>query len=342
MNPAANDAPDLLPVHVLTGPLGSGKSTLLNRVLRGGLAPDTAVIVNEFGQAGLDRTFIQEDAEEVLVMDNGCICCSLRTDLVTTLMRVAAMRDAHGWPLRRVIVETSGISNPVPVLHTLRADACVRTRFRAGWVLCAVDAQAGPAALRERPEYTAQLAAADIAVLTKADLVEETSLSLLSRAVAHVNPLAELLRNDDAALRARLATDACTGPEPGFRALDALAAGGAAAGTPVGHGVQHIVLRQSTPLSWPVFAAWLTRLLHLHGDRILRTKGVLYDPGRNARIGVHGVRRFLHPPVHLQMDKSPAFGSCLVFITEGLDPAGIAESYRRLQLACAEPAELHS
>src|SRR3546814_7596382 len=134
MNPPANDAPDLLPVHVLTGPLGSGKSTLLNRMLRGGLAPDTAIVVNEFGQAGLDRTFIQEDAEAVLVMDNGCICCTLRTDLVATPMRVAALRDAHGWPLRRVIVETSGITNPVPVLHTLRADARVRTRFRAGSV----------------------------------------------------------------------------------------------------------------------------------------------------------------------------------------------------------------
>jgi len=340
VNTHAHDAPDLLPVHVLTGPLGSGKSTLLNRVLRGGLAPDTAVVVNEFGQAGLDRTFIQEEAEEVLVMDNGCICCTLRTDLVATLMRLAAMRDAHGWPLRRVIVETSGITDPVPVLHTLRADARVRTRFRAGSVMCTVDAQAGLAGLAERPEYAAQLAAADVAVLTKADLIDEVSLSALARAVAHANPLAQLLRNDDTALQTRFASDTDSDPNHGFRALDTLAVPRAAPDTPSGHGVRHIVLRQPGPLPWPVFAVWLTRLLHLHGDRILRTKGVLYDPGRDAWIGVHGVRRFLHPPVHLQVDKPPAFGSCLVFITEGLDPAGIAESYRRLQPACEEPAAL--
>jgi len=330
-----SDAPDLLPVHVLTGPLGSGKSTLLNRVLRGGLAPDTAVIVNEFGQAGLDGTFIQEDAEEVLVMDNGCVCCTLRADLVDTLMRLAALRDARGWPLRRVVVETSGISDPVPLLHTLRADTRLRDRFRAGAVLCTVDAQAGPAALAERPEYAAQLAAADIAVLTKTDLAGGAATQALAAAVAGANPLAAQLRGEDAALQARLAAGAGT-PEAAFRILDALPAGPAAAAP--AHGVRHVVLRYPGPLSWPAFAIWLTQLLHLHGDRILRTKGVLFDRDRGAWIGVHGVRRFLHPPVHLQSGKPPESGSCLVFITDGLDPARIAQSYRRLWSACAEPA----
>jgi G3E family GTPase len=322
------------PVHVLTGPLGSGKSTLLNRLLHTGLAPDTAIIVNEFGEAGLDRTFIQESSDEVLLMDNGCICCSLRSDLSDTLMRLAALRDERGWPMRRVIIETSGISDPVPILHTLRSDNRLRDRFRAGSVLCTVDAQAGAAALRERPEYVAQLGAADLALLTKSDLVNEQALGSLCAAVASANPLATVVRTRGALYDYLVHADQRTNHI--YRQLESLVPPPAHAT----HAVQHVVLRYPGPLSWPLFAIWLTRMLFLHGDRILRTKGILFDRDRDAWIGVHAVRRFLHPPVHLELERAPESGSCLVFITDGIDPARIARSYGELwQASSGCPAD---
>ncbi|ANN80499.1 hypothetical protein BAU07_14080 [Bordetella flabilis] len=325
---------DIPPVHVLTGPLGSGKSTLLNRLLHTGLAPDTAIIVNEFGEAGLDRTFIQESSDEVLLMDNGCICCSLRSDLSDTLMRLAALRDEHAWSMRRVIIETSGISDPIPILHTLRSDNRLRDRFRAGSVLCTVDAQAGAAALRERPEYVAQLGAADLALLTKADLVDEPALRDVSAAVASANPLAKVVRTREALYD--YLVDAAPRTDHTYDQLESLVPPARRAP----HGVQHIVLRYPGPLSWPLFAIWLTRLLFLHGDRILRTKGILFDRDRNAWIGVHAVRRFLHPPIHLKLERPPESGSCLVFITDGIDPARIARSYEELwQASSGHPAE---
>jgi len=158
-------------VHILTGFLGSGKTTLLNRVLSSssGFGAETAIIVNEFGDIALDQIFIQERSEETIVLKSGCICCSIRTDLVSTLKQLAAMSDERPSPFKRIVIETSGISDPAPILITLRSDFNLLTRFHVGSTVCVVDATAVG---YERAEGMAQLAAAlpEIEVLSSSRL----------------------------------------------------------------------------------------------------------------------------------------------------------------------------
>jgi len=152
-----------IPVHILTGFLGSGKTTLLNHALTSssGFGADTAIVVNEFGDVALDQMFIQERSEETLVLKSGCICCSIRTDLVSTLTQLAAMSDARERPLKRVVIETSGISDPAPILTTLGSDFRLLTRFHLGAIVCAVDAAASCATASVRASLPSSILPSD-------------------------------------------------------------------------------------------------------------------------------------------------------------------------------------
>jgi G3E family GTPase len=317
--------PSIIPVHILTGFLGSGKTTLLNRAIDAGFGPETAVIVNEFGDIGLDQLFLQTRAEETIVLKSGCVCCTVRTDLVSTLLSLAGRRGGLPHPFRRIIVETSGISDPLPILQTLRSDFNLLTRFRVGAVVCTVDASQGGEIQIARESVT-QITAADVIVITKQDIAGCLASHAVRKSLAVLNPLADVISPEGKSLIDWVYRHE-TMPDDAARALylDALSF----APAPV-HNVRSVVIRTTAPASWSRFAIWLTRLAAVHGDRILRVKGVLFDAERGVWLGVHGVRRFFYPPVHLSLDRDPACGSCLVFITEGLDPGRIEASYRRL------------
>jgi G3E family GTPase len=312
-------------VHILTGFLGSGKTTLLNHALQAGFGPETAVVVNEFGDVGLDQLFVQTRSEETIVLKSGCICCTIRADLTSTLLQLLSARDPSAPPFRRILIETSGISDPLPILQTLRSEFNLLTRFRVGSVVCTVDALDAASTLF-RPEGLSQVTAADAIVITKCDIAEDTQVAAARDAAAGLNPLAEVIEAKGDALVDWLARCEAQDYAP-ERALRLVALPATAA---KGHGVSSIVLRAPSAPSWPRFAVWLTRLVFLHGDRILRMKGVLFDPDRGTWIGIHGVRRFFHPPVHLALTDPPDCGACLVFITEGLDPSLIERSYQNL------------
>lgn len=322
-------------VHILTGFLGSGKTTLLNRVLSSssGFGAETAIIVNEFGDIALDQIFIQERSEETIVLKSGCICCSIRTDLVSTLKQLAAMSDERPSPFKRIVIETSGISDPAPILITLRSDFNLLTRFHVGSTVCVVDATAVG---DERAESLAQLAAADACVVTKRDLLEGRDgrpPGEVEDSIRALNPTAVILSADELAswfelndARSRDIADRLADLEPRVSAPAS------------SHSIRSIVLRVASPQSWPNFAIWLSALVFQHGDKILRMKGLLFDQDRGAWIAVHGVRRFLHPPEHLQLTRPPTRGACLVFITENLDPALIERSYRQWVLSEKDPS----
>jgi G3E family GTPase len=320
-------------VHILTGFLGSGKTTLLNRVLSTsfGFGAETAIIVNEFGDVALDQIFIQERSEETIVLKSGCICCSIRTDLVSTLKQLAAMSDQRPSPFKRIVIETSGISDPAPILITLRSDFNLLTRFHVGSTVCVVDATTVG---DERAESMAQLAAADACVVTKRDLLERRPPADVEDSIRALNPTAVILSGDELASWFEL-KDA-----PGRDIADRLADLEPRVSAPASsHSIRSVVLRVASPQSWPSFAIWLSALVFQHGDKILRMKGLLHDQDRGAWIAVHGVRRFLHPPEHLQLMRPPMRGACLVFITEKLDPALIERSYRQWVLE-NEPSAL--
>jgi G3E family GTPase len=315
----------MIPVHVLTGFLGSGKTTLLNRALVAGFGPETAVIVNEFGDIGLDQLFIQTRSEETIVLKSGCVCCTVRTDLVSTLLSLVGKRGRLPHPFRRIIVETSGISDPLPILQTLRSDFNLLTRFRVGAVICTVDASQG-GAMQIARESLGQITAADVITITKQDIAGSLASHVVRKSVAALNPLADIIPSEGRGLIDWIYRHE-TMPDDDVRALylDSLSFAPGSV-----HNVRSVVIRTTAPASWSRFAIWLTRLVAVHGDQILRVKGVLFDTERGVWLGVHGVRRFFYPPVHLSLDRDPACGSCLVFITEGLDPVRIEASYRHL------------
>jgi len=320
-----------IPVHILTGFLGSGKTTLLNHALTSssGFGADTAIVVNEFGDVALDQMFIQERSEETLVLKSGCICCSIRTDLVSTLTQLAAMSDARERPLKRVVIETSGISDPAPILTTLGSDFRLLTRFHLGAIVCAVDATDDGSA---RTEAVAQLAAADACIITKLDLAERQPESSAEQRVHRLNPGAAIIPSN------RFASWIESRDAPNRDMADILASlKPQVAAFSSGHSVRSLVLRTASPTSWPRFAIWLSALIFAHGDRILRMKGLLYDQARDTWLAVHGVRRFLHPPEHLQLGRGSMRDASLVFIVDGLDPALIERSYRQWVLAESDP-----
>jgi G3E family GTPase len=320
-----------IPVHILTGFLGSGKTTLLNRALTSssGFGADTAIIVNEFGDVALDQMFIQEQSDETLVLKSGCICCSIRTDLVSTLTQLAELSDARERPLKRVVIETSGISDPAPILTTLGSDFRLLTRFHVGSIVCVVDA-ADYGTMR--PEAVAQLAAADACIVTKLDLAEELPEGSVERRIRRLNPGAVVIPAE------RLASWIEARDDPNRDIAAVLTSLKPQVSTLyVGHSVRSLVLHAASPTSWPRFAIWLSTLIFAHGDKILRMKGVLYDEARDTWLAVHGVRRFLHPPEHLALPRASTRDASLVFIVDGLDPALIERSYRQWVLAERPP-----
>lgn len=315
----------LTPVHILTGDLGSGKTTLLNEAMRAGLGPETAVVVNEFGEVGLDQLFIQARSEDTIVLRNGCVCCSIRSDLVATLTSLASFRPSH-MPFRRILIETSGLSDPLPILNTIRSDPALRARFRTGSIVCTVGAIDGLSS-ESRLEALRQVTAADAIVITKRDLADNDLVVAIEGVTTALNPLAERLGRSGADLVRHLEQAESQMPLANWRPHTDTPPGVA---IEKGGRIRSTVIRGATPVSWPRFAVWLSRLIFVHGDRVLRIKGVLFDSSRGTWIAVHGVRRFLYPPAHLELDRPPSFGAVLVFITENLDPARIERSYERL------------
>src|SRR5689334_3747172 len=181
-----------IPVHVLTGFLGSGKTTLLNRLLREPGLADTAVIVNEFGEIGLDHLLVTGGRDNVLLLESGCLCCTLLDSLRETLADLYHRR-ARGElpPFRRVVVETTGLADPAPILLTLLRDPVATAWYELGRVVVTVDAVHGAEQLADYPEARAQVAAADLVLFTKTDLAGGAPAGL-SDAVARINAAARL------------------------------------------------------------------------------------------------------------------------------------------------------
>lgn len=192
--PAAVRAVDArTPVHVLTGFLGSGKTTLLRQLLADPALADTAVIINEFGEAGLDHLLVREVAEDVVLLDSGCLCCSVRDDLLSTLAELDDMRRAGEIPpFARAVIETTGLADPAPVMQALMSEPRLAPRYRLGQVITTVDGVNGARTLGAHREARQQLALADRLVVTKSDLIGEAQRRALLDEVCALNPNADV------------------------------------------------------------------------------------------------------------------------------------------------------
>jgi G3E family GTPase len=323
----------LIPVNVITGFLGSGKTTLLNRLLRSPGLADTAVLVNEFGEVGLDHLLLEAVDSETVILQSGCICCTIRGDLAEAMRALHGKRERGLIPrFARLAIETTGLADPAPVVATLLAEPVIRHHFRLGSIIATVDAINGARHLAEHPESVKQVAIADRIVLTKTDLVE--SAEDLKAALCGFNPTAPLL---DAAgpldpdhLMASDVYDPARKSAEVRRWLDEEAHRAAAghAHDPNRHdrGIRAFCLTFDRSLDWTAFGVWLTMLLHAHGARVLRIKALLHVRGLPTPVAIHGVQHVIHPPVHLERWPDADRRSRIVFIVRDLDPAAIEKS----------------
>ncbi len=306
-----------IPVSIITGFLGSGKTTLLNRVLQDPAMAGAVVIINEFGEIGLDHLLIATPNENTVLLASGCICCTVRGDLVDTLRGLEKQRRAGELPpFDRVLIETTGLADPVPIMQTVVADEHVAPRFEMDGVVTLVDAVNGMAQLDQQREAVKQAAVADRLLLTKADIQPPDS-ALLAR-LARLNAGAEVLTVSRGAIAPGKLFGASLRPDAGRDALKRwLPAPDETAYTPVHDGdVRACSFYLDEPVSASGLTAWLMALASLKGANLLRVKGLINVEG--APVAVHAVQTLIHEPVTLARWPDAERRSRIVFITRGM------------------------
>jgi G3E family GTPase len=347
-SPDKPQAPEPTPVTVITGFLGSGKTTLLNALLRDPGLRDTAVLVNEFGAVGIDHLLVEAlEDEDVVLLNAGCLCCTIRDDLVACLSSLYEKRAQGTVPaFRRVVIETTGLADPAPILHTLLGHETVRDRFAVEGIVTTVEAVHGARQLTEHGESVKQAAIADRLVVTKGDIAEPGAVEALYARLAAINPGAEIVEAVHGAVAAARLLDAGAF-DPARKGADvARWLGHAAQAVAVladdahhGHDVSRhddrirsFSLHAEAPIEIHRFVAWVEGLLEAHGDRLLRLKGILDAAGSKAPIVVHGVQHIFHPLARLSRWPDGQRRSRIVIIARDLDPGPVAESFRRIVL----------
>ncbi|MBA4790453.1 MAG: GTP-binding protein [Rhizobiales bacterium] len=317
------------PVTLLTGFLGSGKTTLLNGWLKDPALSDAAVIVNEFGEIGIDHALIAASTDNTIELSTGCLCCTVKGDLVETLRDLTEKR-ARGEvkPFARVIIETTGLADPGPVIQALITFPVART-YRLGRVVTAVDAVQGMRTLDNHAEARKQVGVADEVVLTKEDLAGPDRAPLEAR-IAGLAPGARLHASSLAAPAQPDLLDGIDPSDPNTRPSEVrawLRAEAFEADEPVGHreDIGSFRLAFDEPLHWEHVSAWLDALVIAHGEDLLRVKGILSIAGRPKPVVVQAVQRLFSPPTELSAWPEGFAGSQIVFITRGLSRDYVTE-----------------
>jgi G3E family GTPase len=317
-----------LPVAIVTGFLGSGKTTLLSAALRHPGMSETAVIVNELGEVAIDHHLLRQVDERTVVLPGGCVCCSLRGDLADELRDLLERREQGELPpFRRVVVETTGLAEPAPILATLISEPALRHRYRPGVVVATVDAVNGQRVLRSHAESAKQAAAADRIVVTKTDLADDGAAGSLVEQLRALNPTAEVIA----------APFGKVTPRTLFRSPGRVREVSVGEGEDHGHGgIRALTLTFDRPLDWTAFGIWLTMLLQARGEDVLRVKG-LVDTGAPGPVVLNGVQHAVHPPVHLDAWPDGDRRSRIVFIARGVEPDELAASLAAFNHAAARP-----
>lgn len=334
-----------IPVTLLTGFLGAGKTTLLSRLVRHPEMNRVAVVINEVGEIGIDHDLVAMSSENVALLANGCLCCSVRTDLQDTLRQLFGQRRAGEIPdFDRVVIETTGLADPAPVVQTLAGDTMLAAHYRLDGVVTLVDAVNGLAQLARQPEAVKQVALADRVFVTKSDIAPAQQVRELEEAIAALNPDArvallvqgeieprELTNLGLASARAGAQTLSFLG-EPlageggrGERTLKRVPAHDPA--------IRTLSLRFEQPFTWNAFSAAMELLANLRGPDLLRVKGIVNVEGKP--VVVQGVQHVFHEPVALDRWPSADIGTRLVFITRNIEAATI----RNLLQAVAATAD---
>lgn len=324
-----------VPVLLVTGFLGSGKSTLLNHLLRDPGMAQTAVIINEFGDVAIDHLLVESAIENAVVLQSGCICCTVRGDLVDTLDDLdAKVQQGLLPPFTRVAIETTGLADPAALVHTFLTERSLAERFVLRAVVTTVDAVNGAGQLDDFAEARHQVALADILLLTKADIAPaETTVALRAR-LAAMNPGAALVPVVEGAISPKDLFDLV--PDAPARAQDdvlrwlneqAFASAGAGRESPAHDtDIRAFAITLDRPVAREALRLWLRALLSLRSGDLLRMKGIVALAGEETPLVVHAVRELLHPPVRLPAWPSEDHSTRLVVIARHIEPAVLQAS----------------
>jgi G3E family GTPase len=306
-----------IPVTVLTGFLGAGKTTLLRRFLDTPEGQGTAVVVNEFGAAGLDDVLVRSSADETVLLGNGCLCCITRSDLQQALRRMVVERERGEMPdFKRVLIETSGLADPSPILQTFATDRALGDMFAIEAVVTVVDAVTGPETLTWSAEARKQAILADRLVVTKGDIAGVGAAENLAAQLRALNAGAEILQAVNGELDPTRLTEPANDQRNAFVAEAAHS-----------DGIVSFVLREDAPMPWPVFARAMETLMAMRGADLLRVKGLLNVEGCAGPVAVQFVQHLAHPPVELATWPDDSRQSRVVFITRNVSEKQVRELF---------------
>jgi G3E family GTPase len=361
-------AEERIPVTVLTGFLGSGKTTLLNRLLRRPELADTAVIINEFGEIGLDHLLVEKsDDEGMVTLNSGCLCCTVRGDLVRTMSELFLKRSkGEVTPFKRMVVETTGLADPAPILHTLMTDPLLASRYRLDGVVTTVDGVNGASTLDNHEEAVKQAAVADRLLLTKVDIADAPKLDELKHRLQHLNPGARPMSIADGEIDPNAILNAgLYNPETKTADVKRWLHEEAYEGSHDhghghhhhgddhghGHGHQHthehghgeqdphnvnrhddrikaFCMTFDEPMSWATVAAAFDALVTYRGPDLLRMKGILNVKDTDKPVVIHGVQHVFHPPATLEAwPEGDDRKSRVVFITRDIAESTIRKVF---------------
>jgi G3E family GTPase len=310
-----------IPVTVVTGFLGAGKTTLLKRFLAAPAGQGTAVVVNEFGAAGIDDALVRESADETVLLGNGCLCCITRSDLQQALRRMVVERERGEIPdFKRIVIETSGLADPSPILQTFATDRALGEVFHVEVVVTVVDAETGIDTLAWSAEARKQAILADRLVVSKTDIAGEGAAERIAARLRALNPGAEILQAVNGTLDPSRLT------EPVNVARNAYVAEAAHS-----DGIVSFVLTEQAPMPWPLFARAMETLMAMRGADLLRVKGFLNVEGCKGPVLVQFVQHLAHAPVELEAWPDENRLSRVVFITRGVAEAQVRDLFNAVR-----------
>jgi G3E family GTPase len=310
-----------IPVTVVTGFLGAGKTTLLRRFLASPEGKGTAVIVNEFGAVGIDDALVCASADETILLGNGCVCCITRSDLQLALRRLGFDRErGTAPPFGRVVIETSGLADPAPILQTFSTDRALGGEFHIDVVLTVVDAVTGETNLDTAAEARKQVILADRLIISKTDLAEPAAVERLTQRLQQLNPRAAI----DVAVAGALDPDRMIAPVAAERS-------GFVAEAEHSDGITSFVVEAEAPIEWPTFSRAMETLTALRGADLLRVKGLLNVAGCRGPVVIQYVQHLAHPPVELEIWPDEKRTSLAVFITRNISENQVRALFAAVQ-----------